>query len=79
MMAKKTMKRTGTSGLYKLSNEQKEKILKAYEMNDTETITQIEALVSRRALFELTHRPEYRPKNNRAWRNKDLDTLLFSY
>lgn len=80
-MKKSTREKIGnaTKGLIKLTDEQKSAIVQCFEENDIEKIKQIERFVSRRALFELTGRDEYAPKNKNRYNTLSLEKILFSF
>lgn len=67
-----------SSKLKKLSEEQKSSILKLYSSNSPK-IKEIEELVSKKVLFELTGNPKYSPKKSKsAEKAEKLNAILFS-
>lgn len=66
------------SKIKKLSDEQKKSILSLYSSNSPK-MKQIEELVSRKTLFELTGDPKYSSKTSKLAEKADkLNSILFS-
>ena len=78
-MTKAVSKKTRESncGLYKLTMEQEDAIKTMYRTGDTEKLSKIEKLVSKRKLYELTKDEKYAPKNKSNLRNRTLNEILF--
>lgn len=66
-----------SQGLKKLTPEQKKVIKNLYERNDTR-LSEIEKLVHKSILFQITGDIKYAPKSTRNERAEALNKILFS-
>lgn len=74
---KTNKQREANAGLKKLTEEQKNAIKKLYDENDPRFL-QVEKLVNKTVLFQITNDNKYAPKVNRSVRAEQLNAILFS-
>lgn len=74
---KTNKQREANVGLKKLTEEQKNAIKKLYDENDPRFL-QVEKLVNKTVLFQITNDNKYAPKVNRSVRAEQLNAILFS-
>jgi len=74
---KTNKQREANVGLKKLTEEQKNAIKKLYDENDPRFL-QVEKLVNKTVLFQITNDNKYAPKVNRSIRAEQLNAILFS-
>ena len=65
------------SGLKKLTPEQSKSILSLYNSNDSR-MSEVEKIVSKKALFELTSDAKYAPSTSKSNKSDELNRILFS-
>lgn len=69
--------RKSNSGLKKLTPEQSESIMKLYKSSDSR-MSEVEKIVSKKVLFELTNDPKYAPSKSKSDKVNELNKILFS-
>lgn len=69
--------REASSGLKKLTKDQEKAILKLYETGD-EKFKEVEKIVHKSVLYNLTKDIRFAPKANRNEKAEALNTILFS-
>lgn len=72
-----TRVKEASSGLKKLTDEQKSAIKNLWEMKDSKMVD-VEKLVHKSVLFSITGDIKYAPKQNRNERAEQLNAILFS-
>lgn len=75
-MSKENQKQA-SSGLKKLDEKQKEAIFNLWKSND-KRMTEVEKIVNKTVLYQITGDNKYAPKTNRNERAELLNTILFS-
>lgn len=75
-MSKENQKQA-SSGLKKLDEKQKEAIFNLWKSND-KRMTEVEKIVNKAVLYQITGDNKYAPKVNRNERAELLNTILFS-